>query len=67
MFITYNETGKVTAYSDKSRHPNDIKEDETQCEVDIDFNIIECVDGGLIFEDGILKNNGEAIANQISE
>lgn len=67
MFITYDQNGKVTAYSDKPRNILDLKEGETEVEVDMGFGMITCVEGGLTFEKGQLKNNGEKIAKEIKK
>ncbi len=67
MFVTHDINGKVTAYSDKSRNIRDLQEGETEVEVDMEFNHVACVEGGLVFEEGQLKNSGEVIATEIVE
>ncbi len=67
MFVTHNKDGLVTAYSDKSRNKLDLVEGETEVEVDMDFNHIQCKEGSLIFEKGELKNAGMTIATQVEE
>lgn len=65
MFITYNLEGKVVAYSDGQRNPSDFKEGEVETEVAFEFAHVDCVEGGLTFEDGKLLNSGEIIAEEI--
>ena len=63
MFVTYNDTGLVVGYSDKLRHPNDLKEGELQSEVDLEFQYISCKENGLKFIEGKLLNDNIVIAN----
>lgn len=65
MFITYNEDGLVTAYSDNPRNLHDFKEGEQEAYVELEFSHIDCKEGGLTFKDGVLMNSGEAIAKVI--
>lgn len=70
MFITYDQNGKVTAYSDKQRNVLDLKEGEKEVEVDMEFQLVSCKEGGLTYSEGKskskgeLKNDGKIIANE---
>lgn len=66
MFITHNEEGLVTAYSDKARNKFDLKEGETEIEVDLSFQHIPCKEGMLKFRKGKLWN-GKKIIGQACE
>lgn len=65
MFITYKENGKVTAYSDKERNVRDLKKGEKEVEVDMDFDLIACEEGGLVYIGGLLMNSGKIIAKEV--
>lgn len=65
MFVTYDKTGKVTAYSDKERNKLDLLPDETQKEVDMEFMHVATQEGKLKFIDGVLMNGEEQIAKEI--
>lgn len=65
MFITYNETGKVTAYSDKQRNPLDLQSGETEVEVDLPFAQIDCQENKLIFNGEELLNDGQLLATKL--
>jgi len=65
MFITHDQAGKVTGYSDGRRNPRDLKEGETQVEVALDWGHVDCKGAGLTFVDGVLFNDGIELAKAI--
>lgn len=65
MYITYEvETGKVVAYSDNPQNRNDIKKGQKEIEVDMEFQHVATVEGGLSYDEetGEFSNQNEVIA-----
>lgn len=65
MYITHDENGLVTAYSDNKRNPNSLKVGEVQVEIDMEFEYIGCKEGDLTFRDGVFYRKDEILGKQV--